>query len=138
MTVNTEAERMYKEAKQYNWRDKQADAALAHSLFSSAALLGHVRAKCDLAGMMFAGHGGPSEQAKAMAITWQAFAPNGDEPLQQLGELLDSYANTLADPAEKQRALNATEKAAEAFELLRYVSAYVIELARLDALASKA
>jgi hypothetical protein len=132
-----EAERLYQEAKQYNWRDKPGDAALARPLFASAAHLGHVQAKCDLAGMMFVGQGGPKEQAKAMAMTWQTFASNGVGPLEELGELLHSYTDALVDPAEKQRALNAAEKADQAFDLLRYVSAYVTELARLDALSPR-
>jgi TPR repeat protein len=123
-----EADRFYNEAKQYNLRDKPGDAALARSLFASAARLGHVQATCDLAGMMFEGFGGPKEQAKAMAIKWQAFASNDVEPLEELSELLHSYADALTDPAEKRRALSAAEKADQAFELLRYVSIFVREL----------
>jgi hypothetical protein len=127
-----EAERLYLKAKQYNWRDKPGDAALARPLFASAAHLGHVRAKCDLAGMMFVGQGGPKEQAKAMAITWQAFAPDDVGPLEELSDLLHSHAEALVDPVEKRRAINAAEKAENAFEFLQYVSGYLNELVRLE------
>ncbi|MFC0134345.1 hypothetical protein [Massilia eurypsychrophila] len=125
MSKATEAEELYQQAKKYNWRDLPGDAALARPLFASAANLGHFQAKCDLAGMMFQGHGGPKEQTTAMSIAWQAFAANDLEPLQQLDELLHSYADGLDDSPEKMRALNAADKAEKAIELLRYVSGYV-------------
>lgn len=130
MNVKDEATRLYEDAKKYNWRDNPADAMLAYSMFARAASAGHMEAKAELATMMFFGSGGPKEQARAMAITWQAFAPNGFESLESLTEQLHMYADELLNPVEQSKAREVAEKLEVALQSLREVSGYVTTLAQ--------
>jgi TPR repeat protein len=127
---SAEGDRLYEEAKKYNRRENPANAVLAYSMFARAADSGHTQAKAKLAEMMFFGSGGPKEQVRAMALTWQVFAPSDFDPLESLTEQLHIYADELLDPVEQVRALQAAEKLEAALQSLRDASGYVMTLAQ--------
>ena len=89
-----------------------------------------MQAKAKLAEMLFSGSGGPKEQVRAMAITWQVFAPNDFDPLESLIEQLHMYADQSLDPVEQVRAREAAEKLEATPPSLRVASGYVTTLAQ--------
>ncbi len=129
---NDLAERLYTQGMQYNWRGNAslANSTLSRAAFESSAKLGHTKALRELAEMMFSGSGGTKNMERALLLKWSAYKKNDDdEALEELIDLLESYAESGVDSDCQRRARNSAKKAKEASQHLRYVKDF------LDALA---
>lgn len=126
------AESLYAEGMKYNWRQNEslANAALSRANLERAAAMHHTKAIRELAEMMFVGSGGPKDQERALWLKWSASVRGDGDALEELADLLDSYAENVSDSETQAHATNAARKADEAFERLRYVGSFVHELFR--------
>ena len=127
------ADKLYAEGMKYNWRGNES---LANGTFSRAAFersgnLGHTKALRELAEMMFLGEGGPKDMEHALWLKWTAYRRNNDEEtLEELVDLLESYAESGLHPDLQRRAESASGNVKEAREKLRYVDGFLRELVR--------
>lgn len=121
------ADELYREGMKYNWRgdDSLANSTLSRAAFERSASFGHTKALRELAEMMFLGSGGPREMEHALWLKWSAYRKNDEEALEELVALLESYAESGADPDNRRRADKAARKAEEAGEQLRCVSSFL-------------
>lgn len=126
------AEELYVQGMQYNWRQgkSQANAALARALFERAAAMEHHKSIRALSEMLFVGAGGSKDQEHALWLKWAACLRGDSDALDELSVLLGSYAESITDPGDKQRAENAARKAEEADERLKYLGSYLHDLIR--------
>jgi TPR repeat protein len=126
------ADQLYAEGMKYNWRGDEslASRTLSRAAFESAAQLGHTKAMRELAEMMFVGSGGQKNPEQALLLKWSAYRNNDEAALEELVALLESYAESDIDSAQKRQAENAAKKAEEAGEHLYYVKSFLDDLKR--------
>jgi TPR repeat protein len=131
-TSANSAEEMYEEGMRYNWRQDQslANSSLARALLERAARMNHTKAIRELAEMIFAGSGGPQNHTQALWLKWQAFVRGDYEALEELSDLLESYADIVTDSDSKLRARDAAKRVEEAYERLSGVGSYLAGLVR--------
>lgn len=97
MTENTSdnpADILYSEGMKYDLRQDKSPAAatLARASFQQAASMGHTRAIRSLAHMVFEGNGGAKDREQAILMLWSAFLRGDHESLEELVDILESYA----------------------------------------------
>lgn len=128
------AEKLYAEGMAYDWRGEQSPAstAIARAAFEQAASVGHVKALRELSEMMFQGSGGPQERERALWLKWAAFVRGDQEALEELSDMLGSFAEAASDDEGRKRAERASEKAEEAHQHLRWLGSYLHELVRTN------
>lgn len=121
------AERHYADGMQYNWRDAESpkNAMLARALLERAAALEHPKALRELAEMEFSGTGGPKNQEHALWLKWAAIVRGDHEALEELSALLETYAESIPNSLEKNRAAGAAAKAEAAGEALQWLGSYL-------------
>jgi len=132
MTDDESLHLLYEQAMQHNWREAEspAHAALARGMLERAAHGGHRKALRELAEMMFFGTGGPTEPERAIGLKWKAVMLGEVEALEELSALLGTYSEAQIKPDDRSRSKAAADKAAAAYELLRWIEGYVSQLSQ--------
>ena len=125
------AEILYSEGKKYDWRQDSAPAAatLARVAFQQAATMGHTGAMRALAHMIFDGRGGNQDREFALRILWSAFRRGDANALEELTDMLESYAE-VTPAAYGKYATEAARHIEEIGDRLSRVSYFMDELAR--------
>ena len=89
----------------------------------------HTKTLRELAEMMLFGAGGPKDMEHALWLKWTAYRRNNDEEtLEELVDLLKSYAESGLHPDLQRRAESAALNVEEAREELRYVDGFLRRL----------
>ena len=111
------AENLYKEGNSYDWKQDQSPAAatLARANFQQAAAMGHKGAVRALAHLIYEGRGGVQDKEQALMLLWSAFTRGDQAALEELADLLASYAESGASGPHAKRAA----KLSETLEALR-------------------
>lgn len=92
--------------------------------------MGHSAALRALAHLIYEGHGDAQDKVQALLLLWSAFNRGDHEALEELADMLGSYAEAASDPRDVE-AIKAAEKDIEELgRLLRRVSGYMHELVR--------
>lgn len=133
--TNTEitADMLFSEGKQYNWRQGESPAAatLARAAFQRAAAMGHAGAIRALAHMTFDGHGGGQDREQALLMLSSAcFAQADRSVLEELVDMLGSYAETAEDTYISKTAAETAAHVEELSNRLGRVQAYMQALAQ--------
>lgn len=117
------ASELFAEGMKYNHAQSKSPAAatLARAAFNQAAALGHNEASKALANMEFYGEGGDKNQERAILRLWSVFTKGDAAALEELSDMISSYAEGL----ESQETKAATQ-AAEDIENLGRLMARVI------------
>jgi TPR repeat protein len=124
---------LYEKAMQYNWRTSQSpsNAMIARAALEQAAKAGHTKALRELAEMMFEGSGGAAEPERALGLKLSAALRGDQAALEELSDLLESYAESQVRMQDKQRAMDAAVQAQQAYQSFQWLSAYIQELSPL-------
>jgi TPR repeat protein len=99
-TYKSPAEYLFSEGKKYDWNQDQSPvaAALARANFEQAAAMGHKGAVRAFAHLLYEGRGGPKNPEQALLLLWSAFKRGDEDSLEELADLLASYAEQHKDP----------------------------------------
>jgi TPR repeat protein len=126
------AEILFSEGKKYNWRQDRSPAAatLARASFQQAASMGHTGAIRALAHMTFDGRGGAQDREHALLLLWSAFLRRDHDALQELVDMLESYAETVKGTPTGNAALQAAGHVEELNSRLNRVSNFMLALTR--------
>jgi TPR repeat protein len=126
------ADYLYAEGKKYDWKqDKSPSAAtLAFANFQQAAEMGHTGAVRALAHLTYEGRGGPQDRKKGLLLLWSAFRRGDHEALEELGDLLASYAEQVHEPQEAERTAGIAETIEALNTGLGRIESFMYELAR--------
>jgi TPR repeat protein len=126
------ADLLYAEGMKYDFKQDQSPAAatLARASFQQAATMGHGKALRALAHLTYEGRGGPQDHEQALLLLWSAFNRGDHEALEELGDMLGTYAEAATDPSRTREATFASENIEELNRLLGQVSSYMQELVR--------
>ena len=105
------AEYLFAQGKMYDWKQDKSPAAasLARANFQQAAAMGHTGAARALAHLLYEGRGGPQDREQALLLLWSMFKRGDSESLEELADLLASYAKSLGEPSEARRASKMAE-----------------------------
>ena len=132
--INTEpitAELLYSEGMKYDLADKSpADATVARACFQQAATMGHLKACRALAHMTFDGSGGDQDKESALLFLWQAFRQGDFDALEELADMLESYAETAREPSLKKYSGQTACRLTEINDQLQRVSSFMEDLKR--------
>jgi len=125
--ANDPAEHLFAEGKKYDWKQDKSPAAasLARANFQQAALMEHRGAMRALAHMIYDGRGGPQDKKQALLLLWSAFRCGDQEALEELGDLLASYAEQLTIPSEAKQAAAISETIGQLDAALSKVLGYM-------------
>lgn len=125
---------LFKEGMKYDWRQGESPeaATLARACFQQAAAMGHKEALRALAHLVFDGRGGTQNKEQALLLLWSAFNRGDRAALEELGDLLASYAEQLEDNADAKAANNIAETLISLNTSLVRVSNYMQKLARIS------
>ena len=128
---NSSAELLFAEGMKYDWRQSQSPAAatLARANFQQAATMGHTKAIRALAHMIFEGNGGEQDREHALLLLWSAFLRGDHDALQELVDLLESYAESIENPYSRKVASETAQRTEELDMRLQQVGAFMRELA---------
>lgn len=126
------ADLLFRDGMNYDYKQDQSPAAatLARANFQQAATMGHVKALRALAHLIYEGRGGPQDCEQAMLMLWSAFNRGDHEALEELADMLGTYAEAATDPSCKRAATSASGNIEELDRLLGQVSNYMHELRR--------
>lgn len=128
------AEYLYSEGKKYDWQQdiSPAAAVLARANFKQAAQMGHRGAVRALALLVYEGRGGAQDREAGLLMLWSAFSGGDNESLEELGDLLASYAEQCPELSESKRAAAISKTIEEIGVGLRSVSSFMhgLSLAR--------
>ncbi len=80
---------------------------------------------------MFEGSGGAAEPERALSLKLSAALRGDQAALEELSDLLESYAESQVRMQDKQRAMLAAEQAQQAYQSLQWLSSYIQELSPL-------
>lgn len=88
------AEQLFNEGMKFDWNQDKSPAAatLARANFQQSATMGYPKAIRALAHMTFEGRGGFKDQEHALLMLWSAFIKGDHESLDELSDMLESYA----------------------------------------------
>lgn len=105
------AENLYKEGNKYDWKQDQSPAAatLARANFQQAATMGHKGAVRALAHLIYEGRGGAQDKEQALMLLWSAFTRGDQTALEELADLLASYAESGSTGVQAKRAAKLSE-----------------------------
>lgn len=134
MTSNstpTPAEALYTEGMEYDWRQDKSPAAatLARAAFQQSATMGHTGALRSLAHMIFDGRGGGQDQKQALLLLWSAFRRGDRDALEELSDMLGSYAE-VTSPSKHKQAEQMAQKVGEVAALVSFIESFMHELVR--------
>jgi len=123
-------EKLYAEGMKYNWRQSEspANATLSRATLESSAATGHTKAIREVAEMMFQGSGGSKNPERALWLKWSAFMRGDSNALEELSALLESYAEALPQPIDRQRATDAARKTEELAKHFAWLQSYLHHL----------
>ena len=126
------ADYLYSEGKKYDWQQDEslAAATLARANFQQAASMGHRGAVRALAHLIYEGRGGPQDKERALLLLWSAFNRGDLDALEELADLLASYAEQLQNLPESSAATEIAETIANLDLALSKVSSYMHKIAR--------
>lgn len=126
------ADHLYAEGKKYDWNQDKSPAAasLARANFQQAAAMGHRGAVRALAHLVYEGRGGPEDKEQALLLLWSAFNRGDFEALEELGDLLASYAEQLERPHESKAATAIAETLEQLGLGVSKTSSFMHQLAR--------
>jgi TPR repeat protein len=133
MTENTSenpADILYAEGMKYDLRqDKSlAAATLARASFQQAASMGHTKAIRALAHMVFEGNGGGKDREQAILMLWSAFLRGDHESLEELVDVLESYAEAKDAPFKSKDISDAARQVEDTIDRLARVKYFIHEL----------
>ena len=130
-TQETPADMFYLEGMKYDWRQAQSPAAatLARANFHHAATMGHTKAIRALAHMIFDGSGGAQDREHALLLLWSTFLRGDNEALEEIVDMLETYAETTEEPATGKDATVAARRVEELNERLEQVGNFMRALA---------
>lgn len=130
MTPENPAELLYKEGMKYDLQqDKSpASATLARATFQQAASMGHTRAIRALAHMIYEGNGGSQDQEQAILLLWSAFLRGDHESLEELADMLGSYAESPNIPLPSKEAAEAARRVEEIIDRLSRVKSFIYDV----------
>jgi urease gamma subunit len=125
------ADMFYAEGKKYDWRQDQSPAAatLARAAFQRAAAMNHTGAIRALAHMIFDGRGGGQDREHALLLLWSAFLLRDNDALEELEDMLESYAETSEAPSTERAASEAAHHVEELGKQLSRVGTFMHALA---------
>lgn len=121
------AELLYKEGMKYDLRQDKSPAAatLARAAFQQAATMGHTGAIRALAHMIFEGNGGNQDREHAILLLWSAFLRGDHESLEELADILASYAESPNTPLLGKDAADAARRAEEIVDRLARLKSFI-------------
>ena len=127
------ADYLYAEGKKYDWNQDKSPAAasLARANFQQAASMGHRGAVRALAHLIYEGRGGPQDKEQALLLLWSAFNRGDFDALEELADLLASYAEQLQSPREAKAGATVAETLESLHVSLSRASSYMHQLARV-------
>lgn len=134
----TPGEALYAEGMKYDWRQDTSPSAatLARAAFQQSATMGHTGALRSLAHMSFDGRGGGQDQKQALLMLWSAFLKGDRDALEELSDLLASYAEVTSPPKQKQ-AEQMAQKVGEVAALIADIESFMHELVRERAIENR-
>lgn len=126
------ADLLYAEGMKYDWRQSQspASATLARANFQQAATMGHTKAIRALAHMTYEGSGGGRDKEQALLLLWFAFLRGDHDSLEELADMLGSYAEATADPETSNDAAKVAHQVEELSDRINRVRNFMHELVR--------
>ena len=112
---------LFNEGMKYDLQQDMSPAAatLARATFQQAAAMGHTEAIRALAHMIFEGNGGGQDKEQAILLLWSAFLRGDHESLEELADMLDSYAESPNIPLPSKDAADAARRVEEIIDRLR-------------------
>ena len=128
----TPAEMLYSEGMKYDLQQDQSPAAatLARAVFQQAATMGHTGAIRALAHMTFDGRGGGQDREHALLLLWSAFLQRDHDALEELVDMLESYAETAKEPSTAKATAIAARQVEELNDRLNQVGNFMHAMAR--------
>lgn len=130
-SAQDDADDLFAEGKKFDWKQDHSPAAasLARASFKHAAALGHKGAVRAYAHLVYEGRGGAQNKEHALLLLWTAFNRGDQDALEELGDLLASYAEQLDNPSESEAAKFAVGTIDELKLALSKISSYMHRLA---------
>lgn len=138
-TSGNPADLLYAEGMKYDWRQSQspASATLARAAFQQAATVGHTKAIRALAHMTYEGNGGGQDREQALLLLWFAFLRGDHDSLEELADMLESYAEATADPETSINTAKVAQTVEELSDRLTRVRGFMHELLRERSIGSQ-
>jgi TPR repeat protein len=123
---------LYAEGMRYDLKQDSSPAAasLARASFQQAATMGHQGAVRALAHLIYEGRGGPRNKEHALLLLWSAVKHGELSALEDLADLLGTYAEELTLPSESSAAMDVSDALDLVVIKLARVSNYMGHLAR--------
>jgi len=125
------ADMLFAVGMKYDWRQSQSPAAatLARAAFQQAATMGHTGAIRALAHMIFEGGGGGQDKEHALLLLWSAFIRRDNSALEELADMLESYAESIENPSICKAATETSQHIEELDMRLQQVESFMRKLA---------
>jgi uncharacterized protein with von Willebrand factor type A (vWA) domain len=117
------ADYLYRQAMDHEQRPGSSTSARA--AFQQAAAMGHTRALSALAHYMFTGRGGTMEQDRALFLLWSCFEKGDHQAIEELVDMLHSYAEQVLRPADAEEARVTADKLNQLRPLFEHVSEFM-------------
>ena len=126
------AEALFNEGKKYDWRQDRSPVAatLARANFEQAASLGHTRAIRALGHMVYDGRGGSQDKEYGILVLWSAFRLGDQGALEEVEDMLETYAKTHSSPSVGTEVVNAASYLREIRHRLGHVEKFMHSMAR--------
>ena len=127
------ANHLYAEGKKYDWKQDRSPpaATLARANFQQAASMGHQGAVRALAHLIYEGRGGPQDREHGLLLLWSAFKRGDDDALEELSDLLATYAEEAGHSAQASKAAVLANTVEEVNVGLGKISSFMDELAHI-------
>lgn len=121
------ADLFYKEGMKYDWRQNESpsSATIARANFQQATAMGHTKAIRALAHLIFEGRGGSQDKDQALLLLWTAFLRGDHDSLEELADMLGSYANTETNPVVSENASKAANQIEVVIDQLNRVKFFI-------------
>lgn len=130
-TSGNPADWLYAEGMKYNLRDQSpSDPTLARAAFQQAATMGHIKAIRALAHMTFDGRGGSQDREQSLLLLWSAFLGGDHDSLEELADMLESYAEAEKATTISKDAIEASRHTRELITCLSRVRHFMHEIMR--------
>lgn len=122
------ADFFYRRAMESEQSPELAEAARAD--FLQAAKMGHNEALSAFSHYMFSGQGGPQDQSRALLYMWSPFDKASSYSLEELADMLNSYAELNPKSLHAHAAINAAQNLEKIKPLFESVSSFMHGLSR--------
>lgn len=125
----------YREGMKYDLnQDRSPSAATsARAAFQQASMLGHLKATRALAHLIYEGRGGAMDQEHALMLLWSCFLKGDHGSLQELEDMLESYAEQNPPPSSARTASFAAQNVKKMIPAVEYVHGFMLSLQHAQA-----